>query len=229
MLKRRLVAEFPVFFAYVVFHVLRSVLFALYLLRWRQQMSYADYFYAFWIAQAISVVLSFAVIYKVYCTIFQNCDALRQLGSIFFGLAAVVLLGVAALTVAAAPGVDAPGIVREMLLLERSVRVMQCGLLAFLFVLAFFFGLPWRNHVFGVALGFGVFTTIELAAVALRSQLGASAATALSRVNSAAYSCGLLIWVYYLLAPEPAHQYSGVVPHYNFEEWNQALRGILEP
>jgi len=32
----------------------------------------------------------------------------------------------------------------------------------FLFVLSFYFGLPWRSHIFGIALGFGVFATVEL-------------------------------------------------------------------
>jgi hypothetical protein len=47
-------------------------------------------------------------------------------------------------------------------------------------------------------------------------------------VNSAAYSCGVLIWLCYLWAPEPAPQYSGVVLHNDLEKWNQALLEILE-
>ena len=228
LLKRRLVREYPVFFAYVAFHLLRSVLFAAYLLHWQRRMSYADYFYAYWAAQAISVVLGFTVIYEVYCRIFQNYDALQRLGSVLFGGAAVVLLLVAVLAAASAPGTDAPGMVRAVVLLERSVRVMQCGLLMFLFVLLFYFGLPWRNHIFGIALGFGVFATVELAAIAVRSQIGAIADTGLSRVNSAAYACGVLTWAYYLLAPEPAPQYTGVVSHNDLERWNQALLEMLQ-
>jgi len=228
LVKRRLAREFPVFFAYVAFHLARSVLFAFYLLHLRQRMSYADYFYAYWVAQAVSVTLGFTVIYEVYCRIFQNYDALRQLASVFFGGAAVVLLLVAVLTAAFAPGTDAPGIVRAVVLLERSVRMMQCGLLMFLFVLSFYFGLPWRSHIFGIALGFGVFATIELAAVAVRLQVGVNAAIALSWMNSAAYACGVLIWVCYLLAREPAPQYRGVVARHDLEEWNQALLEMLE-
>ena len=227
LLKRRLVYEFPVFFAYVAFHALRSVLFAVYLLYFQHRMSYADYFYAYWTAEAVSIGLGFAVIYEIYRLAFRNYDALRQLGALIFGGAAVVLLAAAVLTAASAPGADAPGIVRAVVLLERSVRVMQCGLLAFLFVLSSFFGLHWRHRLFGIALGFGVFATIELAAVAVRSQMGAAAAAAYSHIGTAAYACGLLTWVCYLLAPEAAPQYAGVVSHSYLSKWNQALLEML--
>lgn len=223
-LKRRLVHEYPVFFAYAAFHVLRSaVLFAIH-----HGMGAADYFYAYWTAQAISIVLGFAVIYELYCRVFQNYDAIQQVGGMAFACAAVVLLGAALLTLASAPGADAPGIIKGVVLLERSVRVMQCGLLLFLFVLASYFGLPWQNYLFGIALGFGVFASIELAAIAVRSQTGVIAARALSQVNAVAYSCGVMIWLCYLLAPLPASQNRGIMPQNELEKWNQALLQILQ-
>ena len=113
-------------------------------------------------------------------------------------------------------------------LLERGVRVMQCGLVLFLFLASFYFGLPWQSPLFGIALGFGVFASIELAAVAVRSQVGAAADSVLSQINSAAYSFGVMIWLCYLLAPQPALQYAGVVQHNDLEKWNRALLKILE-
>lgn len=223
-LKRKLVLEFPVFFAYAAFHVLRTaVLFAIH-----HRMSAGQYFYAYWSAQAISIVLGFVVIYELYCGVFQNYDAIQHVGGMAFAGAAVVLLGVVLLTVASAPGVDVPGIIKAVVLLERSVRVMQCGLLLFLFVLASYFGLPWQNYLFGIALGFGVFASIELAAIAVRSQTGVMAARALSQVNAVAYSCGVMIWLCYLLAPLPASQNRGMMPHNDLEKWNQALLRIIQ-
>jgi len=229
LLKRKLVEELPAFSVYVAFHVVRTVvLFAIYWLYLHHRTSYADYFYVYWTAETGSIVLGFAVIYEIYGKVFQNYRALRQLGGILFTGAAVVLLVAAVLTAAAAPGADDPGVVRAVFLLERSVRVMQCGLLGLLFVLAFCFGLRWRNRVFGIALGFGLFASIELAAVAVRSQVGVAASATYSQVASAAYSCGVLIWVCYLVAPEPALQYRGAVLHHDLEKWNQALQEMLQ-
>jgi len=61
----------------------------------------------------------------------------------------------------------------------------------FLFLASFYFGLPWQDLRFGIGFGFGVFTSIELAAVAVRLHVGASVAAACSQINSAAYSSGV--------------------------------------
>jgi len=145
MLKRRMVSGLPVFFAYAAFHVLRTAV--LFTMQLQHRMSYTDYFYAYWSSNAVSIVLGFAVLYELYRQVFRNHDAIRQLGGALFGWAALVLLAVAVMTAVSDPGVDVPGIVGAMLLLERSVRIMQCGLLLFLFLLVFCFGLPWR-HLF---------------------------------------------------------------------------------
>jgi len=227
ILRRRLAYQFPVFFVYAAFHVLRTVvLFTIHLLQLQHRMSYADYFYAYWMTQAVSIVLGFAVIHEIYCGVFQHYDALRRLGGILFACAGIAVLVLAVWT-ASAPGAET-GIVGVVLLLERSVRLMQCGLVLFLFLAAFYFGLPWQNYRFGIALGFGVFASIELAAVAVHWQIGESVAAACSQINSAAYSSGVMIWLCYLLAPKPALQYAGVVQHNDLEKWNQALLEILE-
>jgi len=228
ILRRRLVYQFPVFFVYAAFNVLRTaVLFTIHLLQLQHRMGYADYFYAYWMTDAVSVVLGFAVIYyEIYCGVFQRYDALQRLGGILFACAGIALLVLAAWA-ASAPGAET-GVVGAVLLLERSVRLMQCGLVLFLFLAAFYFGLPWQNYRFGIALGFGVFASIELAAVAVRSHMGASVAAACSQINSAAYSSGVMIWLCYLLAPKPALQYAGVVQYNDLEKWNQALLEILE-
>jgi hypothetical protein len=234
LLQRRLVREVPVFFTYATFHVLRSAaLFTLHLLWLQQRMSYveyyADYFYTYWTTESVGIVLGFGVIYEIYKKTFKNYDGVRQLGSLALGGAAVVLLIAAVVTAATASGADAPGIVKAVVLMERSVRVMQCGLLAVLFLLVFYFGLPWQNRLFGLALGFGLYASVELVAIALRSHLGVTAATAYSQAKSAAYVAGVMIWLGYLLAPDPAPEYRGAVLHGDLERWNQAVREILKP
>jgi len=77
-------------------------------------------------------------------------------------------------------------VIKELVLLERSVRVMQCGLVFFLFLVSFYFGVAWQNYLFGIAMGFGVFASIELVAVAVRAQLGAVGDGVWSQVNSTA-------------------------------------------
>ncbi len=50
--------------------------------------------------------------------------------------------------------------------LQRSVRVVQCGLMLFLLVFSRYLGTNWRQKSFGIALGFGAFASVELSLVA---------------------------------------------------------------
>jgi hypothetical protein len=229
LLKRKMAHKLPVFFAYSALQVLRTAgLFAVHLLTVHQRVGYAEYFYSYWAVEAVSIVLGFTVIYEIYCKMFQNYDAVRHLGSIMFGGGAVVLLLAAVLTAASASGADAPGIVRAIVLLERSVHLMQCGLVLFLFLAALHLGLAWQNYLFGIGMGFGVLATIELAAIAVRFHVGSVADGVYSQVRAAAYDTAVLIWVCYLLAPQRAPQYSGMVHHHELDKWNQALLEMLQ-
>ena len=229
VLRRKLLYEYPVFFSYVAFQVLSTALrLGVHFLQLHHWASYADYFYTYWETQAIGIVLGLAVIYEIYCGVFQRYQALQRVGAVLFACGGMLLLVLAGWMALSAPVAGQPGMVTAVLLMERSVRLIQCGLVLFLFVAAFYFGLPWQNYRFGIALGFGVFASIELAAVAVRSHVGASAAAACSQINSAAYSSGVMIWVCYLLAPQPAAQYAGVVQHSDLEKWNQALVEFLD-
>ncbi len=230
LLRRQLVRELPVFFTYAVFHVLRSAaLFTVHVLGLKQRMSYADYFYLYWTTETVSIALGFAVINEIYRRIFHNYDAIRRLGSLVLAVAAVVLLIVAVVTAAIASGADPPGIVRSVLLMERSVRILQCGLLMVVFLLVFYFGLRWQNRLFGLALGYGLYASVQLIVTTLRSHIGETGSTAYSQAGSAAYVIGVMIWFGYLLIPDPAPQYRGVVLHGDVEKWNQALKEILGP
>ena len=53
-------------------------------------------------------------------------------------------------------------------LLDRSVAIIQAGLLMFLILTARMFGLSGRTFAFGIALGFGVVASTELGVWALR-------------------------------------------------------------
>jgi len=223
MLRRRLVRECPWFFAYTVFHVFREGgQFYVY-----HRMTRADYFWAYWVGQAISAVLGFAVIYEIYGNVFRRYEVIRRLGSLLFLWAATILLIVAVVVAASSQGSEANRAVEAVITLERSVRVIQCGLLLFVFAFANYFGLSWRHYVFGIALGFGIFASVEMAAIAIRGQLGPVAREALALANSAAYYCAILIWIGYFLAPQPAPSRVAKLPKYDLERWNQALLELL--
>jgi hypothetical protein len=105
---------------------------------------------------------------------------------------------------------------------------VQSGLLVLLFLFASYFGLTWRNYVFGIALGFGLIATVELLASALAAQSTSFAWAVFDLVPRVAYVLGSIIWVAYLLSPEPARAELKTLPQHDLEKWNRELLQLLQ-
>ena len=90
MFRRGQHREFKYFFAYIVALILTfTVIFPTY---WYSQ---GAYFYVSWIATAISVALGFQVIHEAFLDVFRPFHTLRDLGTVLFKWAGLVMLLVA--------------------------------------------------------------------------------------------------------------------------------------
>jgi len=219
MVRRKLRLEFPFFFAYALFQVISvPVHFALY-----QRGVYADYFYAYWTSSAIGIGLGLAVLYEVFQHSFRPYAALRGLGSMLFRWATLVLLLVGLITALTSTGGPSP-LITGILSLERSIRMMQCGLLLLLLLFSPRLGISWRSHVFGITAGFGGYAAVVLTLITMRSHLNFPGDPAYSLINSLAYTLAAATWLGYLLAPELARGAVRVQPVP--DGWDFALQGI---
>lgn len=223
LLFRKLYRHLPYFFAYTTIIVLQS---ALFLIVGRTS---HIYLYAYLIGEPLNWALGMAVIYEIYANLLKEYAALEKLGTILFWLTSFILVLVAAWTAYNTPGADAERLRNGFLTLERSVRIVQCGLLIVLFLFARFFGLSWKNHLFGIALGFATFVFFELVVVAWRAYTGATGASQFPFymvLKPAAYDLGLLIWIAYVVkAPRPADL--RILPKTELAAWNDALQELL--
>jgi len=223
MLLSKLHREFPIFFAYAVFQAARTaVQFVVY------HQDFPLYFYTYWAGEALSVALGFGVLHEIFTHLFRPYEALQELARLLFRWAAAILILVAVVSAASTPAADSSRLIAGILVLERSVRVVQCGLLFMLFLFSSYFGLTWRHLVFGIAFGFGLYASVQLSALAARAYLGAIGNQTYSLVTSGAYNIAVLIWVTYLYSPQPARRAVQAVPGSNVERWNQALLQLLE-
>jgi len=100
-------------------------------------------------------------------------------------------------------------------------------LLVFLFLFSSTLALSWRHYAFGIAVGFGVFASIELILVAVRAQVGPNGDAAYVLVKPLAYVFACFIWVGYLLAPAPARQSLQSKSFEDLDKWNQTVLGLL--
>jgi hypothetical protein len=81
---------------------------------------------------------------------------------------------------------------------DRSVRLMQVGLFLLLMLLCRLLRNCWRQQVFGIALGFGIFASVELILVSFVMWNGTGDAAIVSLLKSTAYNAVTLVWIGYL-------------------------------
>jgi hypothetical protein len=198
MVQRKLHATFPRFFSYVLFQVIKSgCLFAVY------HYACANYFYAYWTGNALSVLLAVTVMDEVWCNLFRPYEGIQNLGSLLFRWACVVLLLIASAMAISGQGTPAERVVATVLSFDRSLRIMQCGLFFLLVLFSRFLKFFWRQHVFGIALGFGIFASVELILVSILLRYGDGQIAIISLVKSTAYNAVTLLWIAYIRQRSP--------------------------
>jgi hypothetical protein len=222
MYARKQNRTFPVFFTYIISQILFFlILFPVYL-----KGSYFAYFWSYWISAAVSLALGFRVIHEVFLDVFRPYRTLKDLGSVLFKWAGLVMLLLAVVVAAAGSLADEGPLVQAVLTVQRCVRIVQCGLVLFLLVFSKYLGVSKKQRSFGIALGFGGFAGIELMVVALRAGAYVSE-TAGSVINMGAYNAAILIWFSYVLAKDVARESS--VTMLTSQRWDQGLADAHRP
>jgi hypothetical protein len=222
MFWRRLHRTFPVFFAYLVVQVSNFlILFPIY--RFQPGM---PYYYAYWISAAISLAIGFKVIHEIFLDLLRPYPNLKDLGTLLFKWAALVMLLVATVFAAASQmGTDTP-LDHAVMILERCVRVIQCGLILFLLFFSRYLGVSRRQFSFGIALGFGSYACVELVGLALVSGNQIHAAK-MSLINTTAYTLSILTWGGYALLKTTSREASSKL--LMSQRWDQGLNELRHP
>jgi hypothetical protein len=195
MYRRRLHREFPYFFNYAIFQALSfAVEFPL--------RNLVNYYYVYWTCSALSVIVTFAVLQEIFKDAFRPYEALRDLSVILFRWCALVVLLVAgmwAITSWRADQID--NITNGIFLVDRSVRMMQCGLVFFMLLFSEYLGISRRNVLFGISVGFGFYAAINMVVMTAMTHQTLMSRANLSRVNGVAYILSMMIWLAYTALP----------------------------
>ncbi len=210
MIQRKLHVAFPRFFSYIVFQIVKSgVLFVTF--RYFND----NYFDAYWTGNAISVLLAVTVMDEILHHLFKEYGGIQTLGVIIFRWACGLLLVVAVVGALSSHEGSADRVVAAVLAFDRSVRLMECGLVVLLMLLCRVLKDCWRQQVFGIALGFGVFASIELILVNIVMRYGDGPVATVSLVKSVAYNAVTLLWIGYLRQQVRAVPVARVAPRVN--------------
>ena len=213
--RRRQHKEFPAFFAFVVAQIaIFTVEFPVY------QWAADSYFYVYWIAAALNVIFAFQIIHEVFVDVFRPYPALKDLGTALFKWASLIMILVSVVMISVSPGWDDP-LAQTILVVQRCVSVVQCGLVLFLLAFSRNLGVSWRRQSFGIAMGFGLYSGVELLTYALYSGSHLHGMLT-SLLNMSAYNCGMLVWLVYGLVNRRQPSVPVLVPL----RWDDALNDL---
>ena len=222
LLVKRSWSKFPFFFAYSTFNFLAAVI--LYALRDFR----APYFYTYWIFEGIGLLLGFGTVYEIFRKLLFPYPVLKRVANCIFPVATTLFILLATVVIYAQSSSESNRLMAASLVTEEAIRIIELGMLMFLFrMFVSAFGLHWRQSLFGITLGLGLFTAVELAGVTLRTHLGVGAANAFGFARLIAIDMSLLVWVGYLLTPERAASNAEVPKRAQLEQWNQAVMELI--
>ncbi|MFY9661259.1 MAG: hypothetical protein WAJ97_11590 [Terriglobales bacterium] len=224
--KRRLYCEFPVFFAYVLYEIAEFILlFTLYSL---PIVTREQYKYAYCATLMISIVLRFGVIDEVSRGLFRGSQVLRLSARRALQCVTGLLLILGVLLAVYAPGDYSAKWYVGVAVVNRGAAMVQSGLLLALLLYSRFLGLSWRRPALGIALGLAVLTSADLATFALRAAFTSELAKDIvNLLMTGTYFVCVLIWIGYLLLPEPKPASIAVLPHDEVETWNTEFQRLL--
>ncbi|HWF04289.1 MAG TPA: hypothetical protein VHA06_11405, partial [Candidatus Angelobacter sp.] len=149
----------------------------------------------------ITMVLEFGLLYELLVNTLKPYSALIDLGKMLFRWAAVFLVFAALLTACATTGASHNKIVVASDLLQRTVRLMQCGMLLLFFGLEKRLGLSWKNHSMSVAIGLGTFAAVDLCTTYLIDHIPAYGTSLKVFTNLVALGA-ISFWAYSFARPE---------------------------
>ena len=224
---RGLHKEFPAFFCYAIFEAAGGGI--LYAIDISPSVSGPVYWWSFFFFLVIEVFVKFVVIGEVFTHLLRRYSPLGKLAKVLISAVGIILVFTATI-IAAYANPTSFWLISATRILGRSVNVVLCGLIVFIFVFAAHFHLRWPRPVFGITLGFGIVASAYLAHWALMADwLLGQKSYLLDFVIMAMYQVCVLIWFYYLLVRQKSVTTSAApLPEHNLELWNRELERLLQ-
>jgi hypothetical protein len=219
--RRKLHKQYPVFFLFLLAQIANfAIIFPFFLAG-----IYKVYFASFWVGEAVNAFLGFKVIHEIFLDVFRPYHTLKDLGTLLFKWAGIVMLLVS-VVVAFSNSSDQSPVFQALTTLQRSVRVVQLGLILFLLLFSRFLGVSRKQVSFGISLGFGFLAGVELMLMALNSG-GFVTQKNLNLINMAAYIVAILVWSSYAISRTAVRV--AAVNRLQTERWEQGLADLQQP
>lgn len=230
IVRRGLHRQFPMFALYTGWELLQTA--TMLTINYSPLFSGDDYFHAYITGAIGEAALAFFVIYEVFHYVIRHYPTASGMGANLFRWSTILLLLLTIVLAWYAPARGEGHAMAVFFVVQRTVSLLQCGLLLLLFAFSRVLSLSWRNFAFGIALGFGICASVDLGTATIRSQIEGTTFTLstdiLTLVSTAKYLLCIFVWIAYLFAQEHKPQAPGPrLPKHDLERWNQELEGLL--
>src|SRR5579884_3180552 len=202
LLVRSLHRRFPIFFCFIGLGLLEE-LFMLYV---AFHMSALAYFYCYWAQVILEYLLQLAILYEVMKELFGQLEVLPKQALKLFLTGCFGITGVLALISITFPEQNFGRLYTLIIYLERGSEFLRAAVLLLLIPFVSILGLRWKHYAFGIVLGLGLFSTIDLLSSTVGATLFPNAiGIPITRyIPKIAYLASFLIWIEYFRKPEPA-------------------------
>lgn len=221
IVRKQIYKRFPAFTAYVVYDFLRTILIPLIAFRYN-----SSYFYSYWISIPIEYTITLLIILEVFVYIFsahirQSTRAIKT-----FAIIALLLLAVSVLLILL-PNVPTNTTKGLILAADRSVQLLICGLLLFMWTFSRNLGLQWRHHVWGIVFGLAIYSGVNLVAAAIQAATGEMCVGWITPLPHFFYQATIAIWIGYFLRTEPAREPLAIEELTTYQNLVTAYRTII--
>lgn len=219
--------EFPIFTAYVGFHVTKAAY--LLVLRALGKPYYPLLFYSYWICAALIDLFALAFTYELYGQVFRRYPGMERLGRLLLNCIAACVVLVAIVAAARLPvNAEFTRRVQAFNAVTTAFDIVRLGLVLFLFLFAAYFRLRWSSKTFGIAAGVALYISCELAFQGIEIRFGQSASLTYGIATGIAYLTALFIWLRYFRISAPIADQSFEPPLHDLGLWNDAMAGMLK-
>jgi hypothetical protein len=181
------------------------------------------YLWVYWGTEALYVLLAYLALQEAFKSVFKNFYHLPWFRLLFPSLGALMLCA-ATIRSIFVPAAEAKRAYATIIFLEIAIRFLELGLLFLFFGLVRFFHMRWRQHAFGIALGFGISAAGSLVVFLLRSEFGTKVDYVVRIAPPIAYTLAVVVWLVTFVAPQPNHPLQGQPPALTPEEMLAEVR-----
>jgi hypothetical protein len=226
-LRRGLQKQLPIFSTYLVFEI--SQFLVLLTINLLPSLSRPIYSRVYVFGLVLSTILKFGIIYELGTKLFASGSILSGTFRPLMHWVSGLLLILTTLASATLTQARLESIKDIFVTLELSTNVIFVALLLLLFFLARLFHISWQSYAAGIALGFGLFASLEVGTTALRANIAESGDIWIDVLQMIGYHISTLVWLVYVIwVPRSVRFDATGIQKSDLETWDQELQRMVQ-